>query len=105
MTIQTNKNITPTKPERVSVPGIKNKANKNREKEYAYGRKGSVTIEASLGIPLFLFAALCLIWLIEIQSIRISVIDAAQNAAKSAAMQTDAQNQDNVNADGGDNNA
>ena len=51
MTIQTNKNITPTKPERVSVPGIKNKANKNREKEYAYGRKGSVTIEASLGIP------------------------------------------------------
>ena len=88
MTIQTNKNITPTKPERVSVPGIKNKANKNREKEYAYGRKGSVTIEASLGIPLFLFVALCLIWLIEIQSIRISVIDAAQNAAKSAAEDT-----------------
>ena len=28
-----------------------------------------------------------------------------ENAAKSAAMQTDAQNQDNVNADGGDNNA
>ena len=88
MTIQTNKDIIPTKPERVSVPGIKNKTSKKRKKEYAYSRKGSVTIEASFGIPLFLFAALCLIWLIEIQSIKISILDAAQSAAKSAAEDT-----------------
>lgn len=50
--------------------------------------KGSITIEAAFGIPLFLFAALCLIWLIEIQSIRISIVNAAQNAAKSAAEDT-----------------
>lgn len=88
MTIQTNKDIIPTKPERVSVPGIKNKTSKKRKKEYAYSRKGSVTIEASFGIPLFLFAALCLIWLIEIQSIKISMLDAVQSAAKSAAEDT-----------------
>lgn len=45
-------------------------------------RKGSITIEASIGIPIFLFAVLCLICLIEVQSIRISIINAAQNAAK-----------------------
>ena len=49
---------------------------------------GSVTIEASIGIPLFLFAAVCLLWLIEIHNIRLTIFSAAQNAAKSAAEQT-----------------
>ena len=70
------------KPERASVPGMRN------EKKKLFRQSGSVTIEASFGIPLFLFAALCLIWLIEIQSIRISITNAAQNAAKSAAEDT-----------------
>lgn len=47
-----------------------------------------MTIEAAFGIPVFLFAALCLVWLIELQSIRISIINAAHNAAKSAAEDT-----------------
>ncbi len=51
-------------------------------------KRAVLTIEASFGIPLFLFAALCLIWLTEIQSIRICVAGAAQNAAKSAAEDT-----------------
>ena len=70
------------KPERASVPGMRTR-NRNFRRQC-----GSVTIEASFGIPLFLFAALCLIWLIEIQSIRISITNAAQNAAKSAAEDT-----------------
>ncbi len=57
-----------------------------------YGKKtwkrGSVTTEASIGIPLFLFAAVCLIWMVEVQSIRISILSAAQSAAKRAAEET-----------------
>ena len=48
----------------------------------------SITIEAAFAIPLFLFAALCLIWMIEIQSIKIGVKQAAYSAAKSAAEDT-----------------
>ena len=80
MIIQPNKDKNLLKPERASVPGIRIRNIKRQ--------RGSVTIEASFGIPLFLFAALCLIWLIEIQSIRISITNAAQNAAKSAAEDT-----------------
>lgn len=82
MTIQTIKDKNLAKPERASVPGMRTR-NRNFRRQC-----GSVTIEASFGIPLFLFAALCLIWLIEIQSIRISITNAAQNAAKSAAEDT-----------------
>ena len=78
MKIQPNKDKNLTKPERASVPGI-------RYNNDILNKKGSVTIEAAFGIPLFLFAALCLIWLIEIQSIKISITAAAQSAAKSAA--------------------
>ena len=45
-------------------------------------------MEASIGIPLFLFAAVCLIWMIEVQSIQVSVANAAVSAAKSAAEDT-----------------
>lgn len=74
MTMQMNKEKSRTKRKRASAPGMT--------------RKGSLTIEAAFGIPLFLFAALCLIWLIEIQSIRISILNAAQSAAKAAAEST-----------------
>ncbi len=74
MIMRTNKDKSLMKLKRASAPEIT--------------QKGSVTIEAAFGIPLFLFAALCLIWMIEMQSIRISIINAAQSAAKSAAENT-----------------
>lgn len=51
-------------------------------------KNGSVTIEAAFAIPLFLYAAICLIWMIEMQNIRLSVLNSAQNAAKIAAENT-----------------
>lgn len=74
MTVLTNKDKSLTKSKRASAPEVT--------------KKGSLTVEAAFGIPLFLFAALCLIWLIEIQSIRLSLINAAQGAAKSASEST-----------------
>lgn len=77
---QLNKNAPNQHMERASVPGTK--------RHRKYQTNGSVTIEASFAIPLFLFAVLCLIWLMEIQNIRISIVNAAQNAAKKAAEST-----------------
>ena len=68
----------------------KNKYTPNPDKERASvpETRASVTIEASFAIPMFLFAVLCLICMIEIQSIKISIAGAAQGAAKKASEQT-----------------
>lgn len=87
MTLQANKDISQLQTERASVPGIIERKYRIRG-EGCRGTCGSVTIEASFGIPLFLFAAVCLIWMIEVRSIRISIMNAASNAAKSAAEET-----------------
>lgn len=63
----------------------KNLSNSNRERASALSSKASVTVEAALVIPIFLFAVFSLIYLLEIQSVRTSIRLGLQSAAKSAA--------------------
>lgn len=48
-------------------------------------KRGSITVEAALAIPLFLFAVLSLVFLLEVQAIHISLVSALQGASKMAA--------------------
>lgn len=50
-----------------------------------FGRKGSVTIEAALAVPLFFFAVLALFYMLEVMSVRTSIRTGMQYAAKEAA--------------------
>ena len=45
----------------------------NIEKASASASRGSITVEAAFCIPLFLYAAVSLIWLLEIQALRTAV--------------------------------
>lgn len=60
---------------------------KNRRKmvRYASEKRGSITVEAALAVPIFLFAAVCLLWLFEIRGIQTTVRMAAHAAAKQTA--------------------
>lgn len=44
--------------------------------------KGSITLEASLAIPIFLFAVICLLYLMEIMAVQMSIRSGLQYAGK-----------------------
>lgn len=48
-------------------------------------RRGVITAEAAIGVPLFFFAVLALFYMIEVMSIRTTIRDGMQYAAKNAA--------------------
>lgn len=58
---------------------------KQKERASILHSKASVTIEAALTLPLFFFAALSLIYMLEIQAVRTTVRTAAHHAVKIAA--------------------
>lgn len=64
---------------------LSNLSKRNSFRASVPGSKGSLTIEASFTIPIFLFAVLCLIYLLEIQAIDFTIKAAAQEAAKQSA--------------------
>lgn len=66
------KNIYDSQTERASVPT---------------SVKGSITVEASMAVPLFFFAILCLFYLMEIMSIQTAVRSGLQSAGKILAEQ------------------
>lgn len=49
--------------------------------------KGSITVEASMAVPIFFFAILCLFYLMEIMSVQTAVRSGLQNAGKIMAEQ------------------
>lgn len=49
--------------------------------------RGSVTVEAAVCVPLFLYAAICLIWLLEFRTVQLVVREGMQGAAKKIALE------------------
>ena len=51
----------------------------------SFGRKGSATVEAIICIPIFLYASIALIWLLETRSIQITIRNGMQAVGKELA--------------------
>lgn len=50
-------------------------------------KKGSITVEASMAVPLFFFAVICLLYLMEIMAVQTAVRSGLQYAGKTAAQE------------------
>jgi hypothetical protein len=60
---------------------------KTQERASAFTSKGSITLEASLVVPIFFFAMLCLVYLLEVMSIQMTMRNAIYSVGKEIAQQ------------------
>lgn len=60
---------------------------KNEERASAFTSKGSLTLEAALVVPIFFFAMLCMVYLLEVMSIQTSMRNAIYSVGKEIAQQ------------------
>lgn len=58
-----------------------------KERASAFTSKGSITLEASIVVPLFFFAMICLAYLLEMMAVRTSMQNGLYSAAREVAQQ------------------
>ena len=61
--------------------------NRKRERASAFTSKGSITLEVALVVPIFFFAMLCMVCLLEMMSIQTTVRNALYSVGKEIAQQ------------------
>ena len=60
---------------------------RKRERASAFTSKGSITLEAALVVPIFFFAMLCLVYLLEVMSIQTTMRNAIYSVGKEIAQE------------------
>ena len=60
---------------------------KKEERASAFASKGSMTMEAALAVPIFFFAMLCLVYLLEMMCIQVTIRNAIYSVGKEIAQQ------------------
>lgn len=68
----------------IHVPLIIHK-NKSKERTSSFTSKGSLTVEAAMAVPIFFFAMLCMVYLLETLSIQTSMRNALYSVGKEVA--------------------
>ena len=61
---------------------------KKQERASAFTSKASITMEAALAVPIFFFAMLCLVYLLEMMSIQVTMRNATYSVGKEIAQQS-----------------
>lgn len=71
----------------IQFPLFIHKDLKNKERASAFTSKGSITLEAAIVVPIFFFAMLCMVCLLEMMSIQTTMRNAIYSVGKEIAQQ------------------